>query len=295
MQIVANGIGIEVDDQGPASGEPILLIMGLGMQLIAWPQELVQLLISRGFRVLRMDNRDIGLSQGHDHLGKPPVAWATLQYALHLPVPSPYGLADMAKDAVGVLDALGIRRAHICGASMGGMVAQHLGATHAERVKSLTLIMTTSGARNLPQPGFKVGAALLKRRPSAKQPEALLDHLAELMTLIGSPAHPHEPADLRARLRVSLERAWRPAGSARQLIAIAADGDRTPLLGRITAPTHIIHGEADPLVPVAAGRDLAARIQGATADFIPGMGHDLPAALLPRMADGIAQVARRAG
>jgi pimeloyl-ACP methyl ester carboxylesterase len=295
MQIVANGLGIEVDDQGPASGEPILLIMGLGMQLIAWPQELVQLLVSRGFRVLRMDNRDIGLSQGFDHLGKPPVAWAMLQYALHLPVPTAYTLSDMAKDAVGVLDALGIRRAHLCGASMGGMVAQHLAAAHGDRVKSLSLIMTTSGARHLPQPSFKVRAALLKRRPSAKQPEALLNHLGQLMTLIGSPAHPAHPAELRSRLRAAVERAWRPAGSARQLIAIAADGDRTPMLSRISTPTHIIHGEADPLVPVAAGHDLAARILGATADFIPGMGHDLPAALLARMADGIARLARRAG
>jgi pimeloyl-ACP methyl ester carboxylesterase len=294
MQIAANGLAIEVDDQGPANGEPVLLIMGLGMQLIAWPQRLVQELVRRGFRVLRMDNRDIGLSSGFDHLGPPSIPWAMLHYALRQPVPTAYTLADMALDAVGVLDALGIRRAHVCGASMGGMIAQHLAASHADRVDSLTLIMTTSGARRLPQPGFRVRAALLKRRPDVHQPEALLDHLGQLMTLIGSPGYPAEPAELRSRLRAAVDRAWRPAGSARQLVAIAADGDRTPLLARISAPTHIIHGQADPLVPVAAGRDLLARIAGSTADFIPGMGHDLPAQLLSRLADGIAQVARRA-
>ena len=292
MQIAANGLGIEVDDQGPASGEPLLLIMGLGMQLIAWPQELVQLLISRGFRVLRMDNRDAGLSAGFDHLGKPAVAAAALRYTLHLPVVAPYTLGDMAKDAVGVLDALGIQRAHICGASLGGMVAQHLGADHADRVKSLTVIMSTSGARRLPQPSMRVRGALLSR-PQGRDTEAIVSHLEGLLGLIGSPAFPPDPAVLRARLRAATQRAFRPAGTARQLMAVLADGDRTPLLARIRAPTRIVHGEADALVPVAAGRDLAARIAGAEADFIPGMGHDLPAQLLPRLADGMAWNARR--
>jgi pimeloyl-ACP methyl ester carboxylesterase len=294
MQIVANGLGIEVDDQGPANGEPLLLIMGLGMQLIAWPQELVQLLITRGFRVLRMDNRDAGLSAGFDHLGPPRVAAAALRYTLHLPVAAPYTLGDMARDAVGVLDALGIQRAHICGASLGGMVAQHVAAEHADRVKSLTLIMTTSGARRLPQPSFRVRSALLKR-PKGRETEAIVQHLVGLLGVIGSPAFPPDPQQLRARLQAATERAFRPQGTARQLMAVVADGDRTPLLARIQARTLVIHGEADPLVPVAAGRDLVQRIPGAEADFIPGMGHDLPTQLLPRMADGMAQNARRSG
>jgi pimeloyl-ACP methyl ester carboxylesterase len=294
MQIVANGLGIEVDDQGPANGEPLLLIMGLGMQLIAWPQELVHLLITRGFRVLRMDNRDAGLSAGFDHLGKPAVAAAAIRYTLHLPVAAPYTLSDMAKDAVGVLDALGIQRAHICGASLGGMVAQHVAAHHADRVKSLTLIMTTSGARRLPQPSFRVRGALLKR-PKGRDTGAIVKHLEGLLSVIGSPAFPPEPAQLRVRLEAATQRAFRPEGTARQLIAVVADGDRTPLLARIRAPTRVIHGEADPLVPVQAGRDLVARIAGAEPHFIPGMGHDLPQQLLPRLADGIAQNARRGG
>ena len=293
MQIVANGLGIEVDDQGPASGEPLLLIMGLGMQLVVWPPEFVQLLIARGFRVIRMDNRDAGLSDGFDHLGKPAIAAAAMRYAFHLPVAAPYTLSDMAGDAVGVLDALAIQRAHICGASLGGMVAQHIAAQHAERVKSLTLIMTTTGARRLPQPSLRVRGALLSR-PKGRDTDAVVNHLEGLLALIGSPAYPPDLVQLRARLRAATERALRPAGTVRQLMAVAADGDRTPLLARITAPTLVIHGEADVLVPVAAGRDLAARIAGAESDFIPGMGHDLPLPLLPRLADGIAQNARRA-
>ena len=293
MRVAANGIAIEVDDRGPPDGEPLLLIMGLGMQLIGWPEEFVQALLARGFRVIRLDNRDAGLSQGFDELGAPPLAWAALRYTLHLPVPAPYTLAEMAADCLGVLDALGIARAHVCGASMGGMIAQHLAAAHPQRLKSLTLMMTSSGARRLPQPSFLVQRALMSR-PDGRDPAAVVAHLAKLLGLIGSPAYRPDPGRLRRRLDETVARAWRLAGTARQLIAVAADGDRTPLLGRIAAPTHVIHGEADPLVPVAAGRDLAARIAGAQADVVPGMGHDLPDALFERFADGIARNARRA-
>jgi pimeloyl-ACP methyl ester carboxylesterase len=292
VQIVANGIGIEIDDQGLPAGEPLLLIMGLGMQLTGWPDELVQMLVSRGFRVLRMDNRDAGLSQGFDQLGVPSVPAAAVRHALHLPVKSPYAIADMAADALGVLDALGIARAHVCGASMGGMIAQHLAARHPQRVKSLTLIMTTSGSRRLPQPGWAVQRALMSR-PASSSPEAVATHLMGVLQVIGSPAYPPDPAALRQRLEAAARRAWRPMGTMRQLVAVAADGDRSALLPLIAAPTHVIHGEADPLVPVAAGRDLVQRIRGATGDFIAGMGHDLPQQLLPRMAEGITTNARR--
>ena len=292
MQIVANGIGIEVDDQGRAAAEPLLLIMGLGMQLIGWPDELVQMLVGRGFRVIRLDNRDAGLSQGFDHLGVPNLALAALQHTLHLGVRAPYRVADMAADALGVLDALGIERAHVCGASMGGMISQHLAAGHPDRVKSLTLMMTTSGARRLPQAHWKVHKAMLSR-PDGRNPAEVVAHLQRLLTLIGSPAYTAEPERLRARLQQSVQRAWRPAGTARQLAAIVSDGDRSELLSRIRSPTAVIHGQADPLVPVAAGHDLHSRIAGARADIVPGMGHDLPLQLLPRFADTIADNARR--
>ncbi len=292
MQIVANGIGIEIDDQGLPSGEPLLLIMGLGMQLVAWPDELVQALVSKGFRVIRMDNRDAGLSQGFDHLGVPSLPLAAMRHAMHLPVPAPYEVADMAADAIGVLDALGIERAHICGASMGGMIGQHLAACHPQRVKSLTLIMTTTGARRLPQPSWAVRRALMTR-PDGRDPQAVIKHLQWLLRVIGSPAFPPDPQRQQARLQAIVGRAWRPKGTARQIVAIAADGDRSRLMPKIRAATHVIHGEADPLVPVAAGRDLMSRIRGSTGDFIPGMGHDLPLQLLPRIAEGIAQNAQR--
>lgn len=292
MQVSANGIAIEVDDQGPAGAEPLLLIMGLGMQLIGWPDELVQMLVSRGFRVLRLDNRDAGLSQGFDHLGVPNLPLAALRHTLRLPVRAPYGIDDMAADALGVLDALGIERAHVCGASMGGMIAQHLAARHPQRVKSLTLIMTTSGARRLPQAAWPVRRALMSR-PDGRDPEAVVAHLQKLFALIGSPAYPPDPARLRERMHATVQRAWRPAGTARQLVAVVADGDRSALLPRIQAPTVVIHGQADPLVPVAAGHDLVLRIPGAVADMVPGMGHDLPLQLLPRFAETITANARR--
>jgi len=292
MQIVANGIGIEIDDQGLPDGEPLLLIMGLGMQLTGWPDELVQDLVSRGFRVIRLDNRDAGLSQGFDQLGVPNLASIGMRHLFHLPVQAPYRVEDMADDALGVLDALGIERAHVCGASMGGMIAQHMAAKRPHRVKSLTLIMTTTGARHLPQPGFRVRAALISR-PDGRDIAAVVRHLQRLLRLIGSPGYLAEPEKLRQRLEANVRRAWRPKGTARQVAAIIADGDRTKLMVRIQSPTHVIHGEADPLVPVAAGRELVKRIRGATGDFIPGMGHDLPLQLIPRFAQGIADNARR--
>ena len=293
MRIQSNKLFIEIDVQGPPDGEPLLLVMGLGMQLVAWPDELVAELVAKGFRVIRFDNRDIGLSEGFEHLGAPQMVGAMLRYTLRLPVPAPYQLRDMAHDAIGVLDELGIRRAHVCGASMGGMIAQHLAIHHPTRVKSLTLIMTTSGARHLPQPSMRVRQALMSR-PRSNEVADVLVHLEGLLKTIGSPAYPPDAQRQRERLEASIRRAWRPHGTQRQLLAIAADGDRTPLLHKIAAPTRVVHGAADPLVPPAAAQDLVRKITGASLDLVPGMGHDLPLALLPRLADNIAQVAQQA-
>jgi pimeloyl-ACP methyl ester carboxylesterase len=289
-RITANGLQIEVDVQGDDAGVPTLLIMGLGMQLTAWPEPLVQQLVARGRRVVRMDNRDAGLSDGFDHLGMPNVAWAALRHALRLPVRSAYTVADMARDALGVLDALGIERAHVVGASMGGMVAQHIAASHPQRVSALTLMMTSSGARHLPGPSAKARAAMLDRRGlNPRDVDGIVDRLERVFGIIGSPAYQAPREVMRARLRASVERAYRPAGVARQLIAIAADGDRSQLLARITAPTHIVHGAIDPLVPVAAAHDLHAKIKGSKLEVIEGMGHDLPQGLWPRLAQAMLQ------
>ena len=294
MQVEVNGIRIEVDDQGLREGPVVLLIMGLGMQLIAWPQPMVQRLVERGFRVVRFDNRDIGLSQHFDAAGLPNMALASLRYAMHLPVRSPYSLADMAQDTRGVLDALGIAKAHVCGASMGGMIAQHLAATAPGRVASLTLMMTTSGARSLPQPSWPVRRVLMSR-PMRPGQQAAVDWIGHVLRVIGSPAYPMDTQAMQARALASVQRSWHPAGSARQLLAVVADGDRTPMLSRIQAPTLVIHGVDDPLVPFACGQDLARRIAGARTDFITGMGHDLPEPLLTRFADAIADHAALAG
>ena len=293
MRVWANGLQIEVDDQGPREGPVVLLIMGLGMQLIAWPDELVQDLVQRGCRVVRFDNRDIGLSQGFDEHGLPSMPMAMLRYAMHLPVPSVYTLRDMAQDALGVMDTLGIARAHVCGASMGGMIAQHLAAGAPSRVASLTLMMTTSGSRRLPKPTLRVRRELMSR-PMGPGADAAMAWVQRLFGVIGSPAYPMRPERMRERAQASVQRAWHPAGSARQLLAIVADGDRSALLPRISSPTLVIHGLDDPLVPVACGRQLAAEIPGAQADFIEGMGHDLPEQLLPRFAAGILRNAARA-
>lgn len=291
MQVQANGISIEVEDTG--RGEPLLLVMGLGMQLVAWPDELVAELVSRGFRVIRFDNRDIGLSQAFDHLGVPNLAWSTMRWMFNLPIASPYTLADMAADGFGVLDALGIERAHVCGASMGGMIAQHMAATRPERVSSLTLAMTSSGARSLPRPSARVLHALLSRPRTGKGSalDAIVDHYVYLFDVIGSPRYRTPPDVLRQRLGGAVRRAWRPQGSVRQLTAVAADGDRSSMLARIVAPTSILHGADDPLVPVASAHDLQKKIGGALVDVVDGMGHDLPVPLMPRFADAISSVA----
>jgi pimeloyl-ACP methyl ester carboxylesterase len=294
MQISANGIAIEVEDLGKPTDEPLLLIMGLGMQLTAWHQGLVQQMLDQGFRVIRFDNRDVGLSQNFDGLGVPNLALAALQRLARWPVRSAYSLSDMAEDAAGVLTALGLKSAHVCGASMGGMIAQQLALNHPERVRSLTLMMTDSGARGLPRPTLKVSAALLARPADPDALDSLVDHYYRLFRLIGSPAYPGPEAWLRQVCADAVRRSNRPQGFARHLMAIAADTGRAAQLGRISAPTLVLHGLADPLIPVAAAHDLAARIPGAQLELIEGMGHDLPEPLWPRFVAAIQTVAARA-
>ncbi len=294
MKIASNGLQLEVEDHGPPDGEPLLLIMGLGMQLLGWHEGLVEQFVGRGFRVIRFDNRDIGLSQGFDALGTPNIAVAAVKQVLGLPLRPPYTLADMADDAAGVLAALGIASAHVCGASMGGMIAQRMALRHPLKVRSLTLIMTSSGSRRLPRPSARVQRAMLVRPGAGSDLDSLLAHYHGIYTLIGSPAFRPSREYLDQRLRASLTRAYRPQGTSRQLMAILADGDRSPRLVQIKAPTLVIHGAADPLVPVAAAHDLARKIPGAQLDVVEGMGHDLPAPLWPRFVAAVGGVASRA-
>lgn len=288
MQVRANGLAIEVDDQGPADGPPLLLIMGLGMQLIGWPDELVALLLARGFRVIRFDNRDAGLSQGFDHLGMPHLAVGALRYLLRLKVHAPYSIADMAGDALGVLDALGLPAAHVCGASMGGMIAQVVAAKYPDRTRSLVSIMSSSGDPGLPPGKPEAIAALLAPRPDAADREAVITHGMKVYRVIGSPGFPTSDAELRVKIEQSTDRSYYPVGVGRQLMAVLASGSRVDMLKTIAAPTLVLHGADDPLVPVEAGKDTAKHVPGSKLTVVPGMGHDLAPGLVPILVEAIA-------
>lgn len=235
----------------------------------------MQALVDAGYRVVRHDNRDIGLSQGFDEAGAGNLLWQSARQRIGLPVRSAYSLQDMADDSLGVLDALGIARAHVVGASMGGMIAQRLAASAPQRTASLVSIMSSSGARKLPGPRPDVAAALM-RRPASRTEAALVAHSLGMLRLIQSPAYPQDDQVVAERIRRALHRAYRPAGVVRQMLAIVADSGRAELLPRIASPALVLHGEADPLVPIACGRDSAQRIPGARFVAVPGMGHDLP-------------------
>ena len=273
MKIKANGLSIEVEEHGNAAHPAVLLIMGLGMQLVAWPPYVIDPLLRAGYRVITFDNRDIGLSDHLDHLGTPNVLWASMKRKLGWRIDAPYRLEDMARDAIGVLDALGIERAHIVGASMGGMIAQHLSAAQPNRVHTLTSIMSSSGAPSLPDAKPAVLRALLSR-PSGRNVDAIVKHYEKLFAVIGSPGYPIEPTLLHQRIRAGVERSYHPQGTLRQMVAIAADQQRHHLLSRIQAPTLVLHGLDDVLVPLAHGQDTAQRISAARFIGIPGMGHD---------------------
>jgi len=286
MKIKANGIDIEIEDTGPdASGQPrpaVLLIMGLGMQLVAWPPAMVQALLDAGFRVIRMDNRDIGLSQKFDHLGKPNLVWESIKYKLGLTVKSPYSLHDMAADALAVLDALKVDKAHVVGVSMGGMIAQRVALAAAVRVLSLTSIMSSSGARGLPQAEPRVMRVLLSR-PASSDSASVINHYVRLFKAIGSPGFPLDDAELRERIALGVKRGFHPDGVLRQMMAIVADSRRAAELAGLRVPTLVVHGKADPLVPFACGEDTARRIPGASLVGIDGMGHDLPSGVVERV------------
>jgi proline iminopeptidase len=277
--IDANGITLAYETQGNPKHEPILLIAGLGLQLTDWPDEFCGALAAEGFHVIRFDNRDSGLSTKMEQFGKPDLALAFVKSMFFMPLLSGYTLYDMANDAVGLLDALGIEKAHIVGASMGGMIAQIIAGTRPDRTLSLTSMMSTSGRPGLPGPTLAAQSALLSRPDDPDDLDSVVDHFVRAFRAIGSPGYPTPEGLLRRRVTASVLRSFYPRGTSRQFMAVAASGDRVALLSTVRVPTLVIHGTHDPLVPVTCGRDTANWVPGAILHEVEGMGHDLPPGL----------------
>ena len=282
MQIFVNGVRIEVEDTGEKDRVAVLLIPGMAMQLIVWPEAMVHQLHQAGYRVIRFDNRDIGLSQDMAHLPAPNLLWFMLQQKLGFQPQAPYSIQDMANDALGVLDHLHINQAHLVGVSMGGMMGQRICLTAPERALSLTSIMSSSGAKGLPGPTPAMRRVLFTP-PAKAGTQAAHQHALRFVQALAGPGFAHPEGSQQQLVNDSLKRSSRPMGAYRQMLAAMADRERAGLLARITTPTLVIHGKADPLVPYACGEDTARRIPNAKLHGIEGMGHDMPPGAIDNM------------
>jgi pimeloyl-ACP methyl ester carboxylesterase len=286
--VKANGVNIYYEDNGPADAPAILLVMGLGAQMIAWPDELIQGLVGKGFRVIHYDNRDVGMSQRMEKAATPNLVWTMFKARLGLPLGVGYTLSDMAADGIGLLDALGIQQAHVVGASMGGMIVQLMAANHRERLLSMTSIMSSSGASGLPGPRADIRRHMMANRPSGANRDEAVAFGAALVKSFSYP-DPARPEDAHAEMTGrAFDRGYYPIGTRRQLLAIIADGSRVERLKTITTPTLVVHGGADPLVPKDGSVDIARHIPGARLEIIDEMAHDLPPSQVERMVGLIA-------
>ena len=290
--VMANGIQIEYDTFGDSSFPALLLVAGNGAQLIFWEVEFCELLAKKCFFVIRFDNRDAGLSTKFKEAGIPDFPAAIKAAMEGKPVESAYSLDDMADDAVGLLNALGIEKAHICGVSMGGMIAQVIAYRHPKHVLSLTSIMSMTGNPDLPQGKPDALAAVLAPAPAERK--AYVEHMMNVWRRIWSPGFPFEEKRARTFIENSYDRSYYPQGMTRQNIALIANGDRRPSLSTIAVPTLVIHGADDPLIPVEGGKDTARVIPGAKLFIISGMGHDMPKGVWAEIADAISENAAQA-
>ncbi|MFJ9787147.1 alpha/beta fold hydrolase [Amycolatopsis sp. NPDC101161] len=280
----ANGLELEYDTFGDPDNPPLVLVMGLGAQMITWEDGFCELLAARGFFVVRYDNRDVGLSTWLDHLPAPDLA----ALAAGDLATAPYLLSDLADDAVGLFDALGITRAHVVGASMGGMIVQQLAIDHPDRLLSVTSIMSTTGDPAVGQ-AEPWALGLLARPPASTREQALADSV-EGYRKLGSPGYPDDEAFLLAKATLHYDRARHPVGTLRHAAAVVASGDRTSRLRDVRLPALVIHGDADPLIDVSGGKATAEAIPGAELLVIPGMGHNLPRAVWPALVEAIGRV-----
>jgi pimeloyl-ACP methyl ester carboxylesterase len=286
--VAANGIQIEYETFGDSSGRPLLLIIGLGGHMIHWDGDLCRDLAARGHYVIRFDNRDVGLSTKFGEAGIPNLPEIFGKLLRGEPIKPPYTLDDMADDAVGLLDALHIPKAHICGMSMGGMIAQTIAIWHPERVLSLISIYSTTGNPQVPRAKQEVISLLASIPPDVRQ--AFIEHMLRLFKTISGPGFPPDEAWTRKIMGETYDHSFYPEGVARQLVAILTQGNRVPALSSIKVPALVIHGTSDPLVSVEGGKETARAIPGAELMLIEGMGHDLPhGGEWPRIVEAIAK------
>ncbi|WP_131784790.1 alpha/beta fold hydrolase [Protofrankia symbiont of Coriaria ruscifolia] len=285
--VQANGIEIAYELHGDSGGLPLVLVGELGQQLVGWHPDLIRAMVRRGFQVVVYDNRDVGLSTHFDHLGQPDLV-AAMSGDTNA---TPYTLADMAADAIGLMDAIGWQSAHVFGISMGGMIAQTAALRFPDRVRSLTSVSVTTGNHGVGQAAWDAAAVVL--RPVAASREAHVDGAEQTYNIIGSAEFPHDRGWIRERAGLAWDRRYDPHGTARQLIAILVAEDRTPDLARLEIPTLVVHGTNDLLVPVAGGRLTAAAIPSAELLEIDGMSHDIPRQVWDRLLDKLDDVAHR--
>ena len=291
-QVRANGIVLEYDTFGSERGRPLLLVMGLGAQMIHWRDGFCELLAERDHFVIRFDNRDAGLSEKFGHLGVPDMGTLAERLLAGEPADAPYTLDDMAADAFGLLDALGVESAHVCGASMGGMVAQAMALNGERRVRSLTSIMSSTGNPELPPSTEEAMAAMLS--PAATSRDEAIERTLHVSGVIGSPAYPLPEEEARVRAAEAYDRSFYPEGVARQMAAIVAHGNRRPALERLTVPALVIHGAEDPLVRLPAAHDTHQALRGSRLLVLDGMGHDLPEPVWPEVVEAMDGLTREA-
>ncbi len=277
VEVVSNGLRIKVEQFGNPADPPVLLIMGLATQLIAWPEAFIQSIVDKGFYVIAFDNRDIGLSEKlSTRRASSPILVALLGTVGLAGLFAPYKLTDMSTDTLGVMDALNIGRAHVIGASMGGMIGQILCAENPTRIRSFTAIMSSTNNPALPRAHPKIALQVLTARKRSNTREELIDATMRIWTLIGTRDSGRDPDELRRQVTASVDRNSSPSGIRRQMAAIIATRDLRHWTRRIAAPSLVIHGSHDPLVPLPNGFDIAAEIENARMEVIEGMGHDLP-------------------
>jgi pimeloyl-ACP methyl ester carboxylesterase len=287
-----DGLHLAYETFGDPAARPLILIMGLASQMLIWHEDFCHQLAGRGHYVVRFDNRDVGLSDRCHHLGRPSLLRAAVNARLGRPVRTAYSLDDMAADTIGLMAALGIERAHVFGASMGGMIAQAMAIRYPRQVLSLTSALSSNGNPKLPLPTWEATKVLL--RPAPRTRDEYVEYSVRLWRTIGSPGYPFDEDYIRRRAALMFERGLTGSGSLRQLVAILHHGDRRPQLARLALPCLVIHGLEDPLVPVEAARDTARSIPGAALMLLEGVGHTLPREVWPKVIDAVSALTEMA-